>query len=221
MKVVTLVPWRAGDELREQSYEVVRPLLEGLGYPIFEGDREGVWSRGAAINDAAKRAGDWDVAVIADADTAPSRTIGAAVGRADATGGGIRPHDHLIRLSPSGSIAFARHGDANLQPRHVEAEYPGGGYLVVARKAFDEIGGFPPKFEEWGCEDSYFNIQLLVRADWDRISGTAYHLWHPGASFKTDSYRRNRSQLFRLRKSYAQEIFAANRAKGYDVGRIL
>ncbi len=48
MKVVTLVPWRGGDELREQSWDIVRPYLERFGWRIYLGDREGPRSRGAA-----------------------------------------------------------------------------------------------------------------------------------------------------------------------------
>ena len=68
MRVVTLVPWRPGDPLREHHWEFVRPHLEALGYPLITGDAPGPWARAAACNAAAVKA-DWDVAVIADADS--------------------------------------------------------------------------------------------------------------------------------------------------------
>ena len=104
MKVVTLVPWRGGDELREQSWDIVRPYLERFGWRIYVGDREGPWSRGAAINAAARDAGNWDVAVIADADTIPPEGLDAAVVAALRSGGGVRP-----TRSPVQADAFRFH----------------------------------------------------------------------------------------------------------------
>ena len=221
MKVVTLVPWRGGDELREQSWDIVRPYLDRFGWRIYLGDREGPWSRGAAINAAARDAGNWDVAVIADADTIPPEGLDAAVVTALRNGGGVRPHDDLYRLTPSGSIAAANRGTAALEPRHIEREHPGGGFLIVAREGWDRVGGFDERFVGWGHEDSSLNIQLLLKADWDRIPGEAHHLWHPEPERKTVNYRRNRQLLDRMRRENALAIRAAAQRKDYDIGAVL
>jgi hypothetical protein len=221
VKVVTLVPWRGEDELREQSWDIVRPYLERFGWRIYLGDREGPWSRGAAINAAARDAGNWDVAVIADADTIPPEGLDAAVVTALRSGGGVRPHDHLYRLTPSGSIAAANRGTAALEPRHIEREHPGGGFLIVAREGWDRVGGFDERFVGWGHEDSSLNIQLLLKADWDRIPGEAHHLWHPEPERKTVNYRRNRQLLDRMRRENAVAIRAAAQRKDYDIGAVL
>jgi len=221
VKVVTLVPWRGGDELREQSWDIVRPYLERFGWRISLGDREGPWSRGAAINAAARDAGNWDVAVIADADTIPPEGLDAAVAAALRSGGGVRPHDHLYRLTPSGSIAAANRGTAALEPRHIEREHPGGGFLIVAREGWDRVAGFDERFVGWGHEDSSLNIQLLLKADWDRIPGEAHHLWHPEPERKTVNYRRKRQLLDRMRRENAVAIRAAAQRKDYDIGAVL
>lgn len=220
-RVVTLVPWRGGDELREQSYDVVRPYLERMGWPIFEGDSDGVWSRGPAINAASERAGDWDVAVIADADTIPPARMDAAVAAAHISGGGIRPHDHLYRLSPSGSIRVARDGIEALEPRHILDEYPGGGLLVIARRAWDRVGGYSDAFVGWGHEDSFLGIQLVVHASWDRLPGEAWHLWHPDSTTRTREYMNNRRLLHQARMQYEHVLNAASRERGYDLVSIL
>lgn len=221
MKVVTLVPWRGGDELREQSWSVVRPYLERLGFPIYEGDSVGAWSRAGAINAASSAAGDWDVAIIADADTIPPPRLGAAIAAASERGAGIRPHDHLFRLTPSGSLAVAAKGVEGLESRHILDEYPGGGLMVVARKAWDAVGGFDERFVGWGHEDSAFGIQLIVHADWDRVEGVAYHLWHPDSPKRTREYTRNAQMIRQARVDHGRELKEESRRRGYALEGVL
>lgn len=219
-KTVVLVPWRGGDELRELNRETTWPYLEALGYPIVEGDREGPWSRGAALNAAARDAGDWDFALLADADTIPDPdAIEHALKLADETGGAVRPHDHLKRLTPSGSLVFARGGE--LEPRHVETEFPGGGLSVVARSGWDKVGGFDERFVGWGYEDSVFNIRMLAVADWNRVPGTVLHLFHPTDWKKTPEVRANRQLLMRERIKYRRLIEEASARKQLNLGTIL
>ncbi len=221
LKVVTLIPWRGGDELREQSWEVVRPYLEALGYPVYAGDRDGPWSRGAAINAAAADAGGWDVAVIGDADSILVTDLDAAISRALASGGAIRPHDHLCRLTPSGSIAIARKGVEGLEPRHIGHEFPGGGFLVIAREGWDRIGGYDERYVGWGHEDSDLNTRLIIKADWDIMPGVAYHLFHPDETRRTREYMRNRQMLHRLRHDNARALAEISRERGYNVEAVL
>lgn len=215
------VPWRGGDELREQSWDITRPYLAALGYPIRTGDSKGPWARAAAANAAC--AGTWDVAVLADADTIPeAAAIEAAIKRARKTGGVVRPHDHLIRLTPSGSIAFAKNGPTAILPRHIETEHPGGGLLVIARRAWDAVGGFDTNFVGWGHEDSAFNIAVIAAGcAWERIPGRAWHLWHPGPARANRQYRDNRKRLTLLRREHAAALRAASEAAGMKLEAIL
>jgi predicted glycosyltransferase involved in capsule biosynthesis len=83
------------------------------------------------------------------------------------------------------------------------------------------VGGFDERFVGWGHEDSSLNIQLLLKADWDRIPGEAHHLWHPEPERKTVNYRRNRQLLDQMRRENAVAIRAAAQRKGYDIGAVL
>src|SRR5262245_13595538 len=118
VNIVTLVPWRPGNTIREQNWEWTRPHLEALGYPIYLGDRRGPWARAAACNEAARLAGDWDVALIADADTIPEAdAVHRAVRIVSTSPGAIRPHDRLWNLNRAQSKIMGARGEVRLAPR--------------------------------------------------------------------------------------------------------
>jgi hypothetical protein len=166
---------------------MVRPELERFGWPIVEGTCEGRWSRAPAVNDAARKAGDWDVAFIADCDTIPDHdSILRAVWWVQHTGGGARPHDERFMLTQQGSIAAMQRGVEALEDRHFNRQWAGGGLDVVTREAFDAVGGFDERYHGWGYEDSEFHVQLVVHRRWDRLPGDAWHLWHPTTDNKPD-----------------------------------
>jgi hypothetical protein len=67
VRVVGLVPRRADGARRDQLWRWAR---ERWPFEVVEGSSpDGPFNRSAAINDAARKAGDWDIAAIIDADT--------------------------------------------------------------------------------------------------------------------------------------------------------
>lgn len=219
-RAVTLVPWRAGNEHREALYAFVRPFIDAIGWPVFEGDSDGPWARGRAVNAAADIAGDWDVALIADADTVPDReAVRFAAGLALARGAAIRPHDRLYALNPAQTRWLLRKGLKRLNLHARQRTLPGGGLLVVSRAAWDAVEGYDELYEGWGHEDSDFHTRLLARADWDRIPGEAVHLWHPRDV--NPNVAVNREMMRETQTQNRPAIEAASRSRGYDVGAIL
>lgn len=186
--VVILVPYRPAGDRHRWLYDMVRPELERFGWPIVEGTCEGErWARAPAVNDAARKAGRWDVAFIADCDTIPDHEgIFRAVTWVRSTGGGARPHDERYMLTAVGSIVAVQRGVEALEPKHFERQWAGGGLDVVTREAFDAVGGFDERYKGWGYEDSEFHVQLVAHARWDRLPGECWHLWHPTNDNKPD-----------------------------------
>jgi N-terminal domain of galactosyltransferase len=220
MKVVTLVPWRPGNHIREQNWDWTRPHLEALGYPIFLGDRRGPWARAAACNEAARLAGDWDVALIADADTIPEAdAVHRAVEIVSATPGAIRPHDRLWNLNRAQSKILARQGTVRLSPN--QRQLLGGGLLVIHREAWERVCGYDERFIGWGHEDSDLHTRLLAEAHWDRIEGQAWHLYHPRDRKDTPEREANHQMMRDVQDRYAHVIARESKRRGWDVGKVL
>lgn len=219
MRPVILVPWRGGEVRRERNRRTATRYLRAYGWDIYEGDSEGPWSRGRAVNAAARAAGEWDVALIADADTIGDPTVVArAANRALRTGGAYRPHNRLWMLNPAQSADLASFGPESLILTAKTTTHPGGGLLVVSRSAWDAVGGYDDRFVEWGHEDSDLNTRLLAAADWDVLVGDAYHLWHPRDTTKTPNVLANRDRMRRTQVANREAIRRASEERGWDVG---
>lgn len=214
-KIVTLVPWRGGEPRREWLWDCTQPALQGLGYPIYTGDSDGEWARAAAMNRASEAAGDWDIALLGDADTIPEMgSILRAVEWVKSTRGAARPHHNRWMLTEAGTLEFVRRGvEALKYPLHYDKQFFGGGLLVVHREAWEAAEGFDERFVGWGREDSCFNLRCLSRSTWDRLPGNAYHLWHPR---HTEGASRTSEDMYRkMLRNYMPDIQEWNRDKGY------
>jgi hypothetical protein len=201
MRVVLLVPYRSDHGRRDELWKFTRSWLEEHhgGWEIFEGvSPRGPFNRGAAINDAARKAGDWDVAVVSDADNlADAINVHWAVGRAYQTGGCVFPFDTYLyldepsthRLMTGGSWFFA----PIQQPWGVIRKH-GSGIQALSRHAYDLVGGFP-ELEGWGHEDVMMNVLVeTFTPGIGHLPGAAYHLYHGDGS---DPYRREQSDANR------------------------
>ena len=187
MTVAVLVPRRADGGHRDQTWQWVRSWWaeHHPDWAVHEGHHDqGPFNRSAAINAAAEAAGDWTVAVIADADSfvGPDQAR-AAVDRAVETGRFVLGYDRYVYVgrSMSGQIQAGWRGD--WWPG-VEFTMHGtcSSVVVVTRDLWDQVGGFDEGFVGWGFEDIGFSLACqTLGGGLERIPGEVWHLWHAPA----------------------------------------
>jgi N-terminal domain of galactosyltransferase len=182
MRTVILVPWRGGDPIRERNWEITRRhLVEDFRIPIYTGDRDGPWSRAAAVNAAARDAGDWDVAMIADADTiqeiTPAKQAWLHVRH---HGGAVVPWSRRWLLNENATLRIGEGGNEPfLYPRKwAKPDGGAGSTLVIARQAWDVVHGMDERFVGWGLEDRAFTTALSTFSTVTKTKGTVWHLHH-------------------------------------------
>jgi N-terminal domain of galactosyltransferase len=176
-----LVPRRGDGAWRDRCWGYVERWWRKLELgPVITGDAPGAFNRAAARNDAARRAGDWDVAVFVDADTimVDATPVIDAIEVAREQGIVVLPHDHYIGLTARGTrqIIRGQRWDRQVKVRKEAAPL---GVVVVPRTAWDTVGGFDARFRGWGGEDTAFKYAASTLVGLERSEGTLLHLWHP------------------------------------------
>ena len=190
MRDVLLIPWRGGQPERERNLRYVLRWYEPLGLEVYLGDSSHVpFNRGASRNTASEGAGDWDRALIADADClAELLVVRDAFNLAWRTGKLILPHDNFIDLHKRGTEKFMLDPDeyrrdprrfSRLTGMRWSAPQAPSGALVLTHAAFDAIGGYDPAFYGWGYEDTALLFDAEHTVGYERIPGRLLHLYHP------------------------------------------
>lgn len=226
--IPVLVAWRPDDGHRDQLWKHLRTHYwdHQSGYHVTEGTSpDGPFNRAAAVNDASRKAGAWDVAVIADADTwVPSHRLDEAVTTAKKTGKLVAAFNHVIELSEVSTqrilcgehlgvfdldTANARTGDIITQSS----------MLAVPRKLWDRAHGMDEAFIGWGGEDNAFWYTCRALAgDPIRLTGPAWHLWHEPASdcrtrMSDPQYRKNLHRWQLLARTRNEQDLTRARAR--------
>ncbi|OBY33476.1 galactosyltransferase-related protein [Mycolicibacter kumamotonensis] len=223
--IPVLVPYRGDNGWRDDIWTYLKATYWAQlrnDYTVFAGHSsldnppETVFSRSSAINTMAHRADlqqpdDWDVAVIADADTwVPSHQLDDAVILARRTGRLAFAFTSVIELSEHYTKRLVETNGDRVWPdvervRTAEIETQSS-MLVVPRKLWDRVGGFDERFIGWGCEDNAFaHAATILGGSPLRIEGAAFHLWHPSADKITRMMDPQWRANHELWKRYANE----------------
>lgn len=202
MSVAVLIPFRASDIRRDQLLAYTTKWLESHhDWPVVIGESPpGPFSRSAALNDAARKAGAWDLVVVHDGDTVvPGRQLSGAVQMAQVTGRVVFAFTSVVELSRDCTDAILASGDLSLDDLRIDAVRVApleiqSSALVIPRPVWEKVGGFDEKFRGWSAEDNAFYraVEICCGAPY-RIPGHAFHLWHePGRPHRNDpSYQSN------------------------------
>jgi hypothetical protein len=213
-EVAILVPRRAGFADRDALWAFCRPWWE-RNFPdvrIVEGHHDvGLFSRSAAVNTAARLAGDWDVAILIDSDVLvdPGR-VREAIPLALETGQMVVPFEVRYNLSLHGTrrVLGGYAGSwKGLVARTFRDQHSS--VIVIPRTLFDDVGGFDEGFRGWGMEDTAFALscELFAGRPLVRLPGECWHLHHasaPGEKHGTPSHRRNLARLGLYRDAVAR-----------------
>lgn len=204
MRVVVLVPRRPDGGRRDAIWAWVREWLERQhpDWAVYEGTDVGdVFSMSTARNNAARDAGDWDVAVILDADTiAAPGAVEQAVLQAHTTRKLVVAGDTRMRMDKTSSDRIlagghwfprpegARHPKGNVIDETCYGE-PSSGVLAIGRPLWDATGGYLESLHGWGWEDLAFITQCYVVGDgmdWVRDS-MLLHFYHDRTPLTADT----------------------------------
>jgi hypothetical protein len=189
VKVRILVPRREGLADRDRLWSYCRPWWQHrfADWPLIEGHHElaGPFNRAAALNTAAELAGDWDVAVIIDADVlVHPPAVRDAVELANEAGRLVIPFVRRHNLSARGTARVIDGYTGPWEPfiartfgppHHLQVS----SVVAVPRRLWDAVGGFDAGFNGWGLEDTAFAIACqVVAGQASHIEGECWHLHH-------------------------------------------
>jgi hypothetical protein len=238
LKVAILVPRRSDGGRRDEIWVWVKNWLETHHpeWPIFEGvdDVNETFSMGLARNDAARKAGDWDVGVLVDSDTiAHPDAVKAAVKNASNTrilwvAGDVRMRmdktssDRIL----NGGLWFPRpegerHPKGNVINEMCYGE-PSSGVIAVNRTLWNATGGYIESLQGWGWEDLAFITQCYIAGKgmaWVKNS-PILHFWHERTPLTEDTDF-NKQIWLKLHNFSTRRDIAGARAFLHDLGHTL
>jgi predicted glycosyltransferase involved in capsule biosynthesis len=185
MPVPVLVPRREDGGRRDALWAWCKTWWESsLNCVIYEGthDESETFSRSKAKNNAAKDAGDWEVALIVDGDVFlenPQQAVDA-IKKAQQTRGMVYAHNKWRSLTIGGSDDVMFRGiPARTAAYDEENPNTFASVQAIHRELWDKVEGYDERFVGWGWEDLAFMIACGITGVVERVPGVVYHLHHP------------------------------------------
>lgn len=203
-----LVPRRADHGHRDALWVRLREHVWADANVIEGHHDDGTpFNRSAALNTAADIAGNWDMAVIADADSLVHPTqLHAAVHTAHTTGRVVIAHSRWINIDIDETDEFLNRGMLEHRDDRTFYEHTVSSMLVVPRRVWDATNGMDETFAGWGCEDrAWIRAARILTGDPIRIHGDVYHLAHDRP---TEDTQRAQSPLFLANRARLREYQA-------------
>lgn len=224
-RVALLVPFSSDDPSRNRIWLHIKKWLEdSLKMPIVVGEHfpetPADYNLSFARNDASFKAGDWDVAIIHDADTLINpQQILDGVKLAYETGAVTYPFTERWELDFAGTEKLLK-DDSSDWAKHLKKysrNQPLGGCMIVRRDLWELVRGFDTGFVGWGHEDGGFAMacETLSGKKLKRIKGNSLHLEHTFAPAKRPDnprYLANKERVNRYQVAHSNLDTKAMRA---------
>lgn len=209
--ISVIIPFRNDGAERDRALEFVKEWY-AHHHPNWEivvgrDSGSGLWSKGEAIEDGISRA-KGSVLIIADGDLiVDPETLRLCVHSVRLGAPWGIPHMQVYRLGKEDSVLFQnseRESGFHFPPRsQIEAwklarpaydGFQGGGIFVVRRDRWNAVGGIPPEFRGWGCEDNAIGVILnTMLGKAVRFDSPLIHLWHDNARLEqSEAYKTNK-----------------------------
>lgn len=202
MRVVVLVPRRNDGGRRDQLWAWVKDRWgrEHPDWPVYEGHHNtGPFNRSAAINRAAKKAGAWDIAIIADSDSFVGKEqLEQAVAKCDSTGQITFAYDRWCALDQKMTDRIMNGWTGDWWPGvSITMTDTCSSMVVVTREVWDQCRGFDPGFIGWCAEDIAFaHAARTFGGGGQRVPGDMWHLFHESAPRPFANENVSRSGLY-------------------------
>lgn len=181
--IPVLVPYRSDNGAREENWDLIRFFQwEYLRWAkIYLGESpEGPFNISAARNHASAQAGDWDIAIFADADSfVDADTLETAVEVVRRTRQVVIPHSRWVNVEYNERVEFMRQRWLPFNPKRTIYGGTKGSLYVVPREAYEAVNGFDERFRGWGWEDTAFHMAVTeLYKPIIQFEGNLWHLEH-------------------------------------------
>lgn len=176
-----LVPRRKDNGRRDEIWDYLKNN-HWKDHNVIEGFHEepGPFNRALAINRAAEAAGDWEYAIIVDADSVMTHDqIESALMVAKQHQSLVIPHSRWVNVEHEEVVRFLAGLPLFHRPDRTIYHRTLSSILVIPRETWDAVNGFDERFKGWGFEDNAFMHAVTTIVDHPiRLEGDVFHLAH-------------------------------------------
>lgn len=203
MKIDIVIPWNNPNCIyRQRNFKYIYNHYSSLG-DIFIGSGESPFNRAAARNNGVMQARNENLLVVDSDCFIDINSINKGL-ELFKNFSAIRPFTSIHYLSEDTTNSLINNNDYKitydtkyLNPNQINVRMSGGAYLIK-KSLWMDLGGMNELYEDWGLEDSDFNIRVEYSVGrFKHINGKLLHLYHP----QNRIHSKKNIELFNSRKN--------------------